>query len=171
MSFIRCERPRYEQTKWLICAERIPSIPFSVCRCQMAKRSPWLFVPRDDMPCKHIHTRPLTRTLPFRPTTPSSPYVRHKPCPPCIAAHSHVEPLLSLLHHPAHVFTLARRLWASYRPLAPLLFDGTLVLVSPVEATAICRLSGLDRGTQAGRWVVSTAVSLPRIPLLLLRHA
>lgn len=63
-----------------------------------------------------------------------------------------------------HVSTLARRLWTSPRPLASLLFDGMLVLVSPVEATAICRLSGLDRGTQAGRWVVSTAVSLPRIP-------
>jgi hypothetical protein len=35
------------------------------------------------------------------PTTPSS-FVRHKPCPPCIAAHPYVDPLLcSLWHHPA----------------------------------------------------------------------
>lgn len=97
------------------------------------------------------HTRAPTHThilsLPLEHHTLFS-LVRHKPCPPCIAAHPYVEPLLSLLDHPAHVSTLARRLWASRRPLASLLFDGTLVLVSPVEATAICRLSGLDRGTQ-----------------------
>lgn len=39
--------------------ERIPSIPISVCGYQMAKRSPWLFVPRIQMPCKHTH--PPTR--------------------------------------------------------------------------------------------------------------
>lgn len=61
--FIRSGRPRYEQTKWLMCAERIPLIPISVCGYQMAKRSPWLFIPRGEMPCKHTHIHSLTHTL------------------------------------------------------------------------------------------------------------
>lgn len=116
--------------------------------------------------CMLTHTLTLTRPLAHSPTRsltrkgkgegdttlgPPHPllFPRHKPCPPCIAAHPYVDPLLFLLQHPRHVFTLVRRLWASHRPLASLLFDGTSVLVSPVEATLICRLSGLDRDTQA----------------------
>lgn len=51
-----------------------------------------------------VQTHTSTHTLLFvslLPTTPSSPYVCHKPRSPCIAAHPYVEPLLSLPHHPA----------------------------------------------------------------------
>lgn len=63
MPSIRSRRPRYEQTKWLMCAERIPLVPISVCGYQMAKRSPWLFVPRGEVPCKHTHVHSLTLYL------------------------------------------------------------------------------------------------------------
>lgn len=106
------------------------------------------------------HHPPTQARLPITPSPLCAPQALPTPC---IAAHPYVEPLLSLLHHPRHVFTLARRLWASCRPLASLLFDGTLVLVSPVEATTICRLSGLDRGAQA-IGLFRSLVSIPRIP-------